>query len=364
MKTHMSRIIALIMFTLVTLTGYSQEKEYVVCVRHTLPVYMFQRTESDKIGEIADQTIIKATPTKEKAWMEIQFNNRTRYIQSRYLVEYTPYNYPYRISRFVTVILNDIDNAIKTSSLRFTSRLPYLFVLILGLILMLGWDLMVFGWKARLNKNHFNLYCTGFIILMLAELYCMLFYKGNVSWFCSPDNVGWILAGICLITFAGITLNQIMVSVQTVWEMDNNTNRRCDYKIGLYSYGAAIIAYIITSLFCKLDYDGLILGGLVLCQIIQMGIILVKHLKRRSFDIELVLSLILYATIAITMPLLFMECLGRVSPIISIILLLYFLKPSGSGCCCRNCRTYNCGYCHYRGDYVNGGSCCNKWEGR
>ena len=356
------------MFTLMTLIGYAQEKEYVVCVRNTLPVYMFQRVKSEKMGEIADQTIIRATQTKDKDWMEIHFNNSKRYVQSRYLVEYNPNNYPYRISRYVNGFVDEMRGKIKASPLRFTSKLPYLLVLVVGLVLMLGWDLVVMGWKYRLSKNHFNLYCMGFIILLLIELYCMLFYNGDISWFCSPDNVGWILAGICFITFVGITLNQALVSVQTIMEMDYNTSRFCNYNVGLYSYGAAIIAYILTSLFCKLDYNGFILGALVLCQIIQMGIILVKHLKWRSFDVDLVLSLLLYASITITMPLLLLECLGRVcvvvGAILSVYLLIYLFSSTGSSCCCGNCRTYSGGYCHYWKKYVDAGSYCSKWESR
>lgn len=368
MKTHVSRIIACIVFSLITSVGHVQAKEYVVCVRNSLPVYMFQRVKSEKVGEIADQSIIQATQTKDKDWMQIHFKNSTRYVQSKYLVEYNPSNYPYRISRYVNKAVGNIHDKIKASPLRFTSKLPYLFVLILGLILMLGWDLVVFVGKNRLSKNHFNMYCVGFIMLMLLELYCMLFYEGSASWFCSPNNVGWILAGICFITFVGITFNQLLVSVLTIQEMDYNTNRWCNYNIGLYSYGVAIVAYILTSWFCKLDYDGFILSGLLLCQIVQMGIILVEHIKRRSFDVELVLSLLLYASITITMPFLFLECLVRVGQVVGVALgimfLLYLFSPSGSGKCCGNCRTYSGGYCYYRNKYVNSGECCSAWESR
>ena len=157
MKTNMFRTVAYMMFTLMTLIGYAQEKEYVVCVRNTLPVYMFQRVKSEKMGEIADQTIIRATQTKDKDWMEIHFNNSKRYVQSRYLVEYNPNNYPYRISRYVNGFVDEMRGKIKASPLRFTSKLPYLLVLVVGLVLMLGWDLVVMGWKHRLSKNHFNL---------------------------------------------------------------------------------------------------------------------------------------------------------------------------------------------------------------
>ena len=368
MKAHVTRAIACIIFSLIALVGHAQEKEYVVCVRNSLPVYMSQRVKSEKVGEIADQSIIQATQTKDKDWMQVWFNNSKRYVQSRYLVEYNPSNYPYRISRYVNQVVGNIHDKIKASPIRFTSKLPYLFVLILGLTLMLGWDLVVFIGKKRLEKNHFNMYCAGFIMLLMLELYCMLFYEGSASWFCSPDNVGWILAGICFIIFVGITLNQLLVSVMTIQEMDYNTSRFCNYNIGLYSYGVAIVAYILTSWFCKLDYDGLILSGLLLCQIVQMGIIVVKHLEYKSFDIELVLSLLLYASITITMPFLFLECLIRVGQVVGVVLgimfLLYLFSSNGSSQCCGNCRTYSGGYCHYRNKYVNSGDSHSCWESR
>ena len=77
------------------------------------PVYMFQRVKSEKVGEIADQSIIRATQTKDKDWIQIWFKNTTRYIQSKYLVEYNPNNYLYRISRYVNQVVGNMHDKIK-----------------------------------------------------------------------------------------------------------------------------------------------------------------------------------------------------------------------------------------------------------
>ena len=120
------------------------------------------------------------------------------------------------------------------------------------------------------------LYTANWILLVLLsglELFYVAALGGNATWFCKPDQVGWLWTVINFFIFGFVVLNQLLCYLNTLRDMQYNSYAAFDWRLGLYAWPIALIALILAALFFE---PGMIIAValFVIAQLLQIGIVL------------------------------------------------------------------------------------------
>lgn len=199
------------------------------------------------------------------------------------------------------------------------------------------------------------------LLISVLEIYYSIGLKGD-TWFCSSDRVGWIWTIVNFFIFGGVLINQICLFFDVLGSLRYNTSS-IDYRTGFYSLGIAIVlglvAYFFIDQFTPVATVILVLlGG---AQLVQIYFIFNSCGSQWGYAIATtVIYLVGIAGI--------LTALIHFIPLLIVALLVWLvLAIIGSGSssrACRNCRSYDGSYCHYRGEYVSPGSYCKRHEYR
>lgn len=206
----------------------------------------------------------------------------------------------------------------------------------------------------------FHVASVLFLALCVCELTYFITYTGDKTWFCSPDRVGWMATLVNFILFAIVLYLQVMAYTSLLHAADYHGRRSCDYRWGLYGGACGVVAAIVSALWFK-GVLSFILIGTALTQVAQLGLLVYHNIKDGGSVPNLIYSLVLYVVGFAATLVTFLNFL----PMLIFALLAFFVLAifgGGRNRYCRNCRSYDCGYCHYRNRYVNPGDCCNKHQ--
>lgn len=358
MKTKITtRGMALCICLVLTLCGIlhaTAQEPYVVTANTSLRIRISPNTYSSAIGSYAHGNTIQVYNIKD-GWAEVRYKGLTGYVSAKYI----------RPSTDAPAATDDgTEDTARWSNL--LSRLPQsrsqgLFWLTVALAAVVSLI------QVSNNRNPDNyreqpslFYATSalFLGLCVCEVAYFATYAGDKTWFCSPSHMGWIWAIINFLLFAFVLYQQVMAYTALLYAASHHGRRSYDYRWGLYGGAYGVVAGIVSALWFESALR-FILAGIAITQVIQLGLLVYYNIKDRGSVPNLVYNLVLYVVGFVATLLTFFHFL----PMLIIALLVFFVLSLFGGSknrYCRNCRSYDCGYCHYRNRYVNPGDCCNK----
>ena len=155
-----------------------------------------------------------------------------------------------------------------------THNVPWLIFIIFGLSIVL-WYI-----RTRVRYDDDTLSGAGYVInLVLFIITCVLegvylvMMGDETVWFCMPDEVGWIGAAIGFIGLGWLVYNQFFCFFDVMTDIRYHAGD-FDMKLGIYTWPVAIIAGLIASFAEWNDAYVWIISILILCQVVQIGIII------------------------------------------------------------------------------------------
>lgn len=155
-----------------------------------------------------------------------------------------------------------------------THNVPWLIFIIFGLSIVL-WYI-----RTRIRYDDDTLSGVGYVInLVLFIITCVLegvylvMMGDETVWFCMPDEVGWIGAAIGFIGLGWLVYNQFFCFFDVMTDIRYHAGD-FDMRLGIYTWPVAIIAGLIASFAEWNDAYVWIISILILCQVVQIGIII------------------------------------------------------------------------------------------
>ena len=155
-----------------------------------------------------------------------------------------------------------------------THNVPWLIFIIFGLSIVL-WYI-----RTRVRYDDDTLSGAGYVInLILFIITCVLegvylvMMGDETVWFCMPDEVGWIGAAIGFIGLGWLVYNQFLCFFDVMTDIRYHAGD-FDMRLGLCTWPVAIIAGLIASFAEWNDAYSWIISILILCQVVQIGIII------------------------------------------------------------------------------------------
>ena len=134
---------------------------------------------------------------------------------------------------------------------------------------------------------------TLFLTVCGLEILYAVFSKtfGNIPWFCSPEEVGWLWTIINFFLLGGVVVNQILYLFDVIGDVFANDNVSCSLKLGYYSWIGGFVCLLPCAFFFQdgVPYVFLLVG---LMQIIQSVLIFRsygKNIKGASWGVSVYL---------------------------------------------------------------------------
>lgn len=337
---------------------------YKVEVNTALNVREKPSRNSNVIGTFANQEVVKVYSIDENGWAKVYKNGRYGYVQSSYMTkqqissevpkEADDDSFTAHIERKLEQWGSNLQNLLPTT----TDLTLFSIVVVLAVLVTLCRIFM----NEVISDSVVAYYGASFLFLALCSfelLYCMT-YQGDITWFCSPDTVGWIWTVVNFVLFGIAIFNQILFLIIILTVSDAYGERDGNYQLGLMSIPIGFVCMIISGIFYEpaLTYIVLII---LLMQVIQVGCIVYYTISNSGNIFNMLYTIVLYiiGVLATTVALVHFLALLVV---FLIGCLVVSVLGSSSRSCCGNCRSYSNGYCYYRQRNVSSSGYCNKYE--
>lgn len=184
-------------------------------------------------------------------WSQIRYGNTQGWVQSKYLTQ--------ELASMESNYAQDTSSASNAMIRRgifielqkkFTHHSKSLMYWILGLGILMA--LLLLGDNEDCSTSHFITLLILFVTLSLLELYQIIGYEGDITWFYSPSVVGWLWSIINFILTVGVFFAQTMCFITCANFINNIGGRNCSVKPGLICMVVGLAAFFIFGL---LRYD-------------------------------------------------------------------------------------------------------------
>lgn len=215
----------------------------------------------------------------EGEWAQVEHEGKTYWAAAQYLepaADVVPASEPVdKESAFLATLKswNLPDMVANNSNVPFYAALTLL--VIFALVQIIG------GADAYDKPGAFYAGAAGFLTLCVLEIVHFAGYRGDVTWFCSPDKVGWLWTVINFLLFGYFCYVQIVTYIILNSMVHYHGRRSCDVRVGLILTLVALGAFIVSALFFEqynraviiIDAVGLAawLGWIVWCNVRDGG---------------------------------------------------------------------------------------------
>lgn len=354
MTTTTKYIIPLILILLLVAVYANGQTPYVVDTKTTLLVRTGPGKSNSQLGRLKNGETINVYSIKD-GWAEISYNGTTGYVSEQYIKP--------------VPVQQKIENQKSLSSLEWngfvdmfskTDSLIWFYIVCgLGLVMICIERLYKPGSNDYTNSaTGFYVSSAIFLALCIGEMVYFVTYKGDNTWFCSPDKVGWIWTIINFILFAILLFKQVVSFVDLSYASCYHGRRNIDFRLGVYGWGIGILAAIISTIFFK-EYLSIVLWCMLGVQFLQLALLVYNNIRDGGSWINLAYTIVFYVVGSIaTLITLFHFLPLLIVVLIGYVILSIFSSSSGSARC-GNCRSYNNGYCYYRGFSASSGDYCS-----
>lgn len=247
-----------------------------------LTAYSEPNSHSTEVGKFGKGVKVEVQNI-DGDWAEIKHDGRVAYIKANYIRKVEDSN---RITRSVfrnDGIFSGID--IDLSGIAMHNLLPSNTRWMAIAILLLSIALFVFS-KIRSNGEYteklFKANWIIFLILSLLELTYIPASGSDSTWFCSPDEVGWLWTIANFFIFGFIAIMQCRYFFETMSDLKELYGDDFKIKLGTYSWIGIVIVTIVLS-FLQPNWIPIALVIFLICQVIQMIIIVKDVMEYENF---------------------------------------------------------------------------------
>lgn len=272
----MKRTLSIFLLLLAATLSVAAQMRYEV-ETDILTIYSEPNYSSTEVGKLGKGVKIEVQNI-DGDWAEIKHDGRIAYIRADYISKAEDNNRISR-SRFRNDgIFSGID--FDFSGISMPNLMPSNTRWMAIAILLLSITLFVFH-KIRNNGEYtLNLFRANwiiFLIVSLLELSYVIVCRNDSTWFCDPDEVGWLWTIASFFIFGFITVMQCRYFFETMDDVREVYGDEFELKWGVYSWIGIIIAAVVLS-FLQPNWISIALVIFFICQLIQM-IIIVKDVK-------------------------------------------------------------------------------------
>lgn len=272
--------------------------DYKVKVNSTLNVRSAPSASASKLGTLSNGDVVHdAEPSDTPGWMGFDYRGNRGYVKTAYLQPIEPVvdSTPSFIGHF------DGNALFKVFSER-GERNNTMAYIILGCVLVM-WFLCKFVRKLEVDDlfTHRSILRGGVmlfnIILLFVTTGLIVYYVWNSGeyalWFIRPSMAhgpwnGWLYSIINFIIFAYVIINMLSNFIKTMDDIGYEANYTVyDIRFGLLTWGIGVIGFIVCGWWAE-QWINYLLLGLLVCQIIQLCIILYQGSQRGAFFMSLV----------------------------------------------------------------------------
>lgn len=351
MKTTPLRpALLLLLFLFVIIVGNAAESYRVIA--GTLNVRSAANVHATVVGKLKKGESVEVIAL-EGDWAQIRYSNQSAYVAARYL------------QKNETAVSSPVK---KTSESRWNKnllsfQLPEinlpLFPVLLGLAFLICIPSFFMRDQIKSRPGYFWITSLLFLTLCIVEF---LYFKSasNPIWFCTPDEVGWIMTIIDFFLFGAFAYYQLLLFSFLMVASSGHGGNSYDFRVGYIAWGVGLVAVIICNFFFK-EYINFVIGAFAIAQLIQLGMIVYFALREKGKISYMLYTLLLYIVGSIATVVVLFSFLSLLI-IVLLVLLVLSLFGNSTSACCGNCRTYNGGYCSYRQTSVSSNSYCNKHQ--
>ena len=276
--------------------------DYRVMVKSTLNVRSAPSAGAAKLGTLSDGDVVHdAEQSSTAGWMEFDYQGTRGYVKTEYLQPIEP------VTDSNTPAIGDFDgNSLFKAFSERGERNNTMAYVILGLVLVM-WFICKFIRKLEVDDlfTHSAVlhgWAMLFNIILLLATCCLIIYyvwhSGEYAlWFIRPSMVhgpwnGWLYSIINFIVFAYVIINMLANFIKTMDDIGNEANYTVyDTRFGLLTWGIGVIGFIVCGWWAE-GWTNYLLLGLLVCQIIQVCIILYQGGRRRAFFTSLLAVLV------------------------------------------------------------------------
>lgn len=242
--------------------------KYEVTADPYLNIRSSANADSTIIGKVAKNEVLEVYEISN-GWGKISYNGEYGYVNSEYLSEVTTTSSKSIVD---TVVFDYLP------TLNVSWNMEWM-VYVIGILSLLLLCIRKKRWKIPLNVQGkvFTINWVLFLVMCTFELVYVFIERKNAIWFLDPDQVG-IVTIINFILFIYFAVNQIFCFLDTLRDIaDTRGDESLDFRLGIYSWPIAIIAIIVSAIiFQEIIYILVIGGAFIICQLIQIGLIIWK----------------------------------------------------------------------------------------
>lgn len=167
-------------------------------------------------------------------------------------------------------------------------------------ILLLGWLIAGYGYYGikdddddeSLRKGFIYFLAIAFIALCCLEIYYFSGYNGDVTWFCSPDKVGWIMTIVNFFIYGAMLVGQFAAFLHLLSDLDYVGGRYSYWIVCFGAIGASIVLLILGIFF---DWAPVAAGYLFVgSQLLWPVWLVISNIRSQGSWINLALTYSLY----------------------------------------------------------------------
>lgn len=185
----------------------------------------------------------------EGDWARVTYGGAEYYVAAKYLTPAESEPQVVAVATEKESWLDDFKLASKEWQPRIAHSSEVPFYIALALLICFA-AVHIFGDENTYDDSCvFYIGAVGFLILCFFEFYYFAGYTGDVTWFCSPDSVGWLWTIVNFLLFAFLCFIQVMTYVMLTAMVHYHGGRRCNVKTGYILTLVAIGAFIISGFF-------------------------------------------------------------------------------------------------------------------
>ena len=305
------------------------QEQYKVTSKSYLNVRSSASTSSAVLGSVQTGSTVEVYEMYG-SWAKIKYNGQFAYVSSKYIEKCN-------VSSASTTQGGEKENANEAfwSKLNLeqyqTGNVEWMIFVILGLSVVLAViRRMLRGEEDVLSGRLYILNLTIFVVMCFAESAYLFMMAGDTIWFCLPSDVGWIGAIVGFVSLGWVAYNQLICFMDILTDLKYNAGE-CDLRIGIFSWPVAAVAAIIASIVEWDSGEMWILIILGVCQLIQIGIIVVCVTQNGGFLYSL-LFVAIYLIGAISTMFVILQFLVLLMIVVVFgMLITGFLNAKGSG---------------------------------
>lgn len=243
--------------------------KYEVTADPYLNIRSSANADSTIIGKVAKNEVLEVYEISN-GWGKISYNGEYGYVNSEYLSEVTTTSSKSIVD---TVVFDHLP------TLNVSWNMEWM-VYVIGILSLLLLCIRKKRWKIPLNVQGkvFTINWVLFLVMCTFELVYVFIERKNAIWFLDPYQVGIVWTIINFILFIYFAANQIFCFLDTLRDIaDTRGDESLDFRLGIYSWPIAIIAIIVSAIiFQEIIYILVIGGAFIICQLIQIGLIIWK----------------------------------------------------------------------------------------